>query len=321
MIIMNLFPRRLAAALAGLALLATASACTSDGGSAVNDDQTTVVVGAYPFEFVTERIAGDMVEVTNLLAPGADGHDLELSPQQVATVGQADLLVYQSKYQASFDAAVDQQASGRVLDTADFLELRPAAGHGHADDEHAQDEDADGHDHGSFDPHVWLDPMNIAEIGNHVAAELSELDPDNATHYQANAEALTADMTALDGDFATGLVNCRTITFVTNHAAFGYLADRYALHMVGISGLSTEEEPSPARIAEVQQIAQDNDLTTIFYETTVSPKVAEIIAADLGLETDVLDPLETHSDESRGDNYIEVMHSNLQALRTANGCQ
>ena len=91
--------------------------------------------------------------------------------------------------------------------------------------------------------------------------------------------------------------------------------------MLGISGLSTEAEPSPARIAEVQQIARERDLTTIFYETAVSPKLAQTIASDLGLKTDVLDPLETLSSESRGDDYIQVMTANLTSLRDANGCQ
>ena len=163
--------------------------------------------------------------------------------------------------------------------------------------------------------------MNLAEIGGQIAAVLAEIDPDNAASYAANAARLTDDLTGLDDQFSAGLTNCRTDTFITNHAAFGYLADRYHLHQVGISGLSTEAEPSPARIAEVQQIARERDLTTIFYETAVSPKLAQTIASDLGLKTDVLDPLETLSSESRGDDYIQVMTANLTSLRDANGCQ
>lgn len=305
------------ATLAGIAVLTTASACSTAGSGAVNADKLTVVVGTYPFEFVVDKVAGELVEVTNLLAPGADGHDLELSPQQVASVGAADLIVYQSKYQASFDAAIELQPPSNVLDTADVVKLRPAIAPAEEGHDHAEE----GHDHGDYDPHVWLDPINISEIGNQVAVKLGQIDPANADSYRANAEALSGQMTTLDDEFTAGLTGCRTQTFVTNHAAFGYLADRYGLEMVGISGLSTEEEPSPARIAEVQQIARENDLTTIFYETSVSSKVAEVMATDLGLVVDVLDPLETLSPNSRGADYIEVMNSNLAALAKANGCQ
>ena len=307
--------RRLAAVLLGAAVLIT-TACTPSGESGAGDG-TSIVVGAYPFQFAAERVAGDLAVVTNLLSPGSDGHDLELSPKQVTAVTNADLVVHQSGYQAALDEAITQQQPARVLDTADFLPLLPAAetadGHDH--------EAADGHDHGAYDPHVWLNPMNLAEIGGQIAAVLAEIDPDNAASYAANAARLTDDLTGLDDQFSAGLTNCRTDTFITNHAAFGYLADRYHLHQVGISGLSTEAEPSPARIAEVQQIARERDLTTIFYETAVSPKLAQTIASDLGLKTDVLDPLETLSSESRGDDYIQVMTANLTSLRDANGCQ
>ncbi len=207
-----------------------------------------------------------------------------------------------------------------MLDTASFLTLRTAA----EDDDHDADDADDDHDadeHGGYDPHVWLDPTNVAEIADHTAQLLSQLQPENADAFTANAQQLRSELTSLDADFASGLANCRTNTFITSHTAFGYLAARYGLDQVGISGLSPEEEPSPARIAQVQQIATERDVTTIFYETAVSPKVSQAIASDLGLATDVLDPIETLSSDSRGSDYIEVMNSNLDSLRKANGCQ
>ncbi|MEA5120356.1 MAG: metal ABC transporter substrate-binding protein [Propionibacterium sp.] len=309
--------RRGAVAL-GIAVLTITTGCSAPAGD--DDSATSIVVGAYPFEFVATRVAGDHATVTNLLAPGSDGHDLELSPQQVAAVSNADLVLYQSGYQAALDEAVEQQSPANVLDTASFLTLRTAA----EDDDHDADDADDDHDadeHGSYDPHVWLDPTNVAEIADHTADLLSQLQPENADAFTANAHQLRSELTTLDADFASGLANCRTNTFITSHTAFGYLAARYGLDQVGISGLSPEEEPSPARIAQVQQIATERDVTTIFYETAVSPKVSQAIASDLGLATDVLDPIETLSSDSRGSDYIEVMNSNLDSLRKANGCQ
>lgn len=301
--------RVLTAVLLGAAVLATSACGPSDESSG---DGTAIVVGAYPFQFAAERVAGDLAVVTNLLSPGSDGHDLELSPRQVSAVAKADLVVHQSGYQVALDEAITQQQPPRVLDTGDFLDLLPA--------ESSSDHD-DAHDHGAYDPHVWLNPLNLAEIGSQIARVLSEIDPDHSASYAANAARLSEDLASLDDEFSTGLANCRTDTFITNHAAFGYLADRYHLHQVGISGLSTEAEPGPARIAEVQQIAREHDLTTIFYEPAVSPKLAQTIASDLGLQTDVLDPLETLSPQSRGDDYLQVMTANLSSLRQANRCQ
>lgn len=309
--------RRGAVAL-GIAVLTITTGCSAPAGD--DDSATSIVVGAYPFEFVATRVAGDHATVTNLLAPGSDGHDLELSPQQVAAVSNADLVLYQSGYQAALDEAVEQQSPANVLDTASFLTLRTAA----EDDDHDADDADDDHEadeHGGYDPHVWLDPTNVAEIADHTAQLLSQLQPENADAFTANAQQLRSELTSLDADFASGLANCRTNTFITSHTAFGYLAARYGLDQVGISGLSPEEEPSPARIAQVQQIATERGVTTIFYETAVSPKVSEAIASDLGLATDVLDPVETLSSDSRGSDYIEVMNSNLDSLRKANGCQ
>jgi zinc transport system substrate-binding protein len=154
-----------------------------------------------------------------------------------------------------------------------------------------------------------------------VVAQLSGIDPGHAPDYQANGAALQAELKTLDASYAAGLKTCDRREFITSHAAFGYLAEQYTLIQIGISGLAPDAEPSPARIAAVQEEAKAHGVTTIFYETLVSPAVATSIAGDLGLSTDVLDPIEAVTAESRGDNYIAVMQSNLVALEKANGCR
>ncbi|HLT61732.1 MAG TPA: metal ABC transporter substrate-binding protein, partial [Microlunatus sp.] len=160
-----------------------------------------------------------------------------------------------------------------------------------------------------------------AGIADAVADRLAEIDPDHAADYAANAERLRADLTELDQEFDSGLKSCERSEFITNHAAFGYLARKYGLTQIAISGLTPDTEPSPARIAAIHSEAREHKITTIFYETLVSPAVAEAVAGDLGLKTDVLDPIEGITPDSRGKDYLEVMRANLTALRTANGCQ
>jgi zinc transport system substrate-binding protein len=148
-----------------------------------------------------------------------------------------------------------------------------------------------------------------------------ELSPERGTEFERNAQALDTDLTELDQAYAGTLSSCDRKEFITTHAAFGYLAKRYELTQIAISGLSPEAEPSPARVAAVQDEARRYKITTIFYETLVSPAVATSIAGDLGLRTDVLDPIEGITPESRGNDYLAVMESNLAALKIANGCR
>ncbi len=306
---------RRAALAAGLALTAALAGCTpstSPGGATTG---LTAAVAFYPFEFVVERIGGDLVTVENLTQPGAEAHDVELTPRQVGMLGTVDLVVVQTGFQPAVDTALQQVEARRVVDAAEVVAFLDAEG-----EDHDHEAEPDDHDHGGLDPHTWLDPTNLMAVAGQVRDALVAAGPEHAATFTANAETLVKELTSLDEEFAAGLATCRIRTFVTSHAAFGYLAHRYDLEQVGIRGLEPEVEPTAARIAEVQRLARERDVTTIFFETLVSPVVAESIAGDLGLATAVLDPLEGLTDQSPGEDYLEVMRANLAALHLANGC-
>jgi zinc transport system substrate-binding protein len=312
--------------LLGTTLVLLAAACGNaqpDGRSAgARSGQLSIVTAFYPLQFVAERVGGQHGQVASLTQPGAEPHDLELTPRQVASVAEADLVIYERTFQAAVDEAVDQSGNPRILDVTTAVPLQQL-GAGYEDEadhdgEHADDE-AGPVDSG-LDPHVWLDPQKMIIIANAVRDQLVSVDPANATDYTANAATLEAELSALDQAFVTGLAHCARSEFVTQHTAFGYLAQRYGLTQIGISGLSPDSEPSPARVAAVQEEAKKHGVTTIFYETLVSPAVAKSIAGDLGLKTDVLDPIEGITPESRGSDYVAVMTANLTALQAANAC-
>ncbi len=300
-----------------LTLLVAGCAPTAPAGTAGTVDQLDIVTAAYPFSFVAERVAGVRGRVTSLTQPGAEPHDVELTPRQTAEVIDADLVVYERTFQPAVDAAVAQTRSDHALDTTTVVPLQDlGTEHEHA--EGAQHQEGDEH---GLDPHVWLDPTRLATIGTAVADRLTALDPERATDYRANATALAAELTELDTEYRSALQDCARTEFITSHQAFGYLAQRYGLTQIGVSGLSPDAEPSPARIAEMQDEATEHGITTIFYETLVAPDVAQAIAGDLGLRTDVLDPVEGVTAESRGTDYVAIMRSNLTALKAANGCR
>jgi zinc transport system substrate-binding protein len=305
--------------LAGMLVLLAATACATSGRASTMSTRTgggpSIVTAFYPLQFVAQRVSGDHATVANLTQPGAEPHDLELTPRQVASLTTADLVIYEKGFQPAVDEAVVQSENRHVIDTTAVVPLHPLVMTGD-DLGHAES----GNDHHALDPHVWLDPTNLGRIAGVVVNQLSAIDPDHAADYARNTALLNKDLRRLDRSFRSGLSDCVRSEFITTHAAFGYLAQRYHLTQIAIGGLNPDSEPSPARIAEVQRVAREHGITTIFSETLVSPAVAQAIAGDLGLATDVLDPIEGITDQSRGNDYLSVMSANLAALRKAGGC-
>ncbi|MCX4778300.1 metal ABC transporter substrate-binding protein [Streptomyces sp. NBC_01264] len=321
------------AALAGaVALAATAlTACSGTAGAAGSKDgKLDVMASFYPMQFLAEQIGKDHVKVETLTKPGVEPHDLEITPKQTAQLGEADVVLYLKTLQPAVDKAVAQSGVKNVIDAATLtkLEVHGASEHGEAGHEHTEgDEHAgehaegDGHNHGEAgeDPHVWLDPVKYAEIAKGVGAALTKSDPDHAADYKKNTDDLVAKLGTLDTEFKDGLKNTASKTFITTHSAFGYLAERYGLDQEGISGVDPESEPSPARMKELQTLAKQDNVSTVFFETLASDKTAKTLAKDTGLKTDVLDPLEGISDKSQGADYFEVMRANLKNLQKALG--
>ncbi|THA31478.1 zinc ABC transporter substrate-binding protein [Streptomyces sp. A1277] len=314
-----------AAAVAGAAVLGLTalSACSTSGTSGHKDgDRLNVVASFYPMQFLAERIGGDHVSVSTLTKPGMEPHDLELSPRQTGGLSDADFILYLKGIQPAVDDAIKLSESPNALDVTTLTTLED---HGTevGDEEHGHDEHD--HDHGGedagADPHIWLDPVKYTEVAKGVGKSLEKTDPDHAADYRENTAALVEELGALDTAYRTGLKDTATRTFITTHSAFGYLAERYGLTQEGIAGIDPEAEPSPARISALHSIAKEKKVTTVFFETLASDKTAKTVAGDTGLKTDVLDPLEGITEKSKGDDYIEVMKSNLAALRTALGAK
>jgi zinc transport system substrate-binding protein len=259
-----------------------------------------VAAGFYPLAWVAERVGGNLVEVTNLTQPGAEPHDLELTIKETVAIARADLVVHEAGFQPAVDDSVAQNAEGTVLDATDVADLETVDG--------------------EPDPHFWQDPLRLADVGDAVARDLADIDPDHATRYAAGARALRRDLTALDHDYATGLADCERDTIVATHDAFGYLG-KYGLHVEPITGLSPDAEPTPADLGRLQDLIRSDGITTVFSETLVSPKTAETLASDLGVESAVLDPIEGLSDRTADEDYLSLMRTNLAALEKANGCR
>ena len=286
------------------------------GCSALGDDSEEglqVATAFYPLQYAAERVAGELAQVDNLTRPGMEPHDLELTVAETALIVRADLIVFEDGFQPAVDDGIDQNAEGVALDVTDAADLVPIAD-GH-EEEHGEE-----HDHGDLDPHFWQDPLRLAAVGDAIAEELAELDADHADDFRANAADLRADREALDAEYAEGLAGCERDTVVVSHDAFGYLA-KYGLHLAPVAGLSPDAEPTPGDLADLQQLIDDEGITTVFSETLGSPRFTRPLADDLGLRTDVLDPLEGLASADDTSDYVSLMRDNLAALQEANGCR
>jgi zinc transport system substrate-binding protein len=279
---------------------------TGCGGDDAGEEGTRVVAAFYPLAYAAERVGGAEVDVRNLTPPGAEPHDVELTARDVERVREADVVLYLGGgFQPALEDAV-ADAEGEAVDLLAGLRLL----RGEAHDEHA----ADHEEESGVDPHVWLDPLRYATTVERIGRELDRA---------GAAGAVVRELRRLDRDFRLGLADCDRRELVTSHAAFGYLAQRYRLRQISISGLSPESEPTPRELEEIIEHVEESGAGTIFFETLVSPRIAETVARETGAETAVLNPLEglTEEELESGANYFTVMRRNLAALRAALGCR
>ena len=272
-----------------LTLGLVASGCGEGASSAGSPEAREVVAGFYPLAFAAQEVGGKGVEVANLTPAGAEPHDLELTPRELEKILEADLVLYVGDgFQPALEEAV-ADSGVRAIDVLEGLELRPG------------------------DPHVWLDPLRFASIVERIGAELGA---------EPRARQLANRLRSLDEEFRRVLASCDRRELVTAHDAFGYLAERYDLEVIPITGVTPEAEPSPQDLEEIAQLVDERGVTTVFTEPLLSPEVAETVAREAGAETAVLNPVEglTEEELAHGENYFSVMEANLAALQEGLGC-
>ena len=268
-------------------------------GSAVHasarPSRRSVVASFYPVAYAAQRVGGDRVQVTNLTPAGAEPHDLELTPDQIDEVLDADV-VFDLGH--GFQPAVEKAATQRDGPTASLLRA------------------------GTKDPHVWLDPVRMKAIVRTVRRELTRVDPKGRAVYAGNARRFLADLDALDTRYRQGLANCERKVIVTGHEAFGHLAARYGLRQEGVAGLSPDAEPDAQRLGELADLVKKLGVTVVFTEDLVSPRIADTLAREADVRTETLNPLEGLTDRQLANRatYVTVMDENLTKLRDALGC-
>lgn len=308
---------KLTGILSAAALVLVGCGTSGSDESAVSEDGIKVVTTFYPMYDFAKNVVGDNGEVSVLLDAGQESHGYEPTPQDIAAIADADVFVYNSDEMETWVPSVLEsiessdvivvEAAGNIA----LFELEEAAA---AEEEHSDEEGEDAH---SVDPHVWLDPVYAQEEVDAILAGVLEADEANKESYEANATAFNEKLADLDAAYQTAFETAENRTFVVQHAAFGYIARRYELTEVAVSDVSSDAEPNPAKLAELQQFMIDNQITTVYYSDSASSKTAQTLAEATGASLEVLSPLEgiTDEDQEAGKDYLSVMEENLTALK------
>lgn len=301
--------------IASLAILFIMVGC---GNQEATKDSTKlqIVTSFYPMYDFTQNVAGDNAEVSVLMKAGTEPHDYEPSAKDIAKIADSDVFVYNSKEMETWVSSVLTNIDTKktvVVDASQGIDLLEG---NHSDDE--TEAEHEGHSH-AHDPHIWLDPVLAQKQVDTIKEGIIKADTKNKETYEKNALAYKEKLAALNEKFEMGLKNAENRTFVTQHAAFAYLANRYDLEQVAIAGLSPDQEPSPAKLAELNDFIKENNIKIIYFAETASPKIAKTVANETGAKLEVLSPIEgiTQEEQENGVDYIKVMEKNLEALEKA----
>lgn len=292
-------------------------ACSNQGeettDTANQNEELAIVTTFYPVYDFTKHIVGDEGDVSLMVPAGTEPHDYEPSAKDMAKINDADVFIYHNENMETWvpqaEKGWEEGAPNVIKGTEDMLLL---AG---SEEEHDHEEGEDGHTH-ELDPHTWLSPKKAIDEVNSITNQLSELYPEKQTVFEENAAEYVTELESLDQEYSDSLNEAKQTSFVTQHAAFGYLALDYGLTQVPITGLSPEEEPSPSRLAELKDYVADNEIHYIYYEENTNDKIAQTLADEANVQTAVLNPLESLTDEQieAGEDYISVMEDNLASL-------
>lgn len=303
---------RLGAAIVIVAALIVGTLAVTKNQNSKTDDKVSVAASYYPLYDFAKNVGGDKVSVTNITPAGSEPHDYEPSPQQLVEAQKSKVFVYNG---GTMEPWVDKFIS-------DYKSIGVQAGSG-IDFIKGSDEETGVSSEDIKDPHFWLDPVLAQQIVNNISDGLIKADPKNKDYFSDRAKAYNNKLAQLDQDFKTGLATCQSHSVITSHAAFGYLAKRYNLDIVSIAGITPGEEPSAAKLADLTKLVKEKQIKYVFFESLVSPKLAETVASETGAKTAVFDPVEGVSDEDQkqGKDYLSVQRENLANLRTALACQ
>lgn len=282
------------------------------------DGPLKIVTTFYPMYDFTTQVAKEHADVSMLIDGGVEPHDYEPSAKDMAKIQDADVFIYNSKEMETWVEAVlasIDQSNVVVVEASDGIDLLDSQEHDHeAEDGHEGHEE---HDHGAHDPHVWLSPVLAQQEVSTITEALIKADETNQVSYEENSRLYKDELSALDQEYQEMANEATFKTFVTQHAAFSYLAHEYGLEQVSISGINPDQEPTPKELKHIEDTVNEKQITYIYTESSATPKIAKTISDATGAKLLTLNPMESlpKGQREKGENYLTVMRENMLNLK------
>ncbi len=275
-------------------------------------DKLQVVATFYPLAFFAEQIGGENVQVTQLVPSNTEIHNWEPSPQDITNTENADIIIYNG---ADLDhwmedeilPALTTTKTRTTIDTTDGLPLLHAT------------EDADEHDHGDYDPHTWISPYMAKLQAEKIYNALIQQDPTHETYYTDNWETLKTNLEQIDANYTQTLANKQKNTIFVSHEAYGYLANRYNFTQHGVIGLSADQQPSAAAIANIINLMQQHQTYVVYVDPVYSQEYAQTLKNELETQTGqtvTILKLYLATGPADGNNYFQQQALNIETLKT-----
>ncbi len=302
------------------------AACGSNTDSSTSDDKTTeIYTSTFATAAIAREIGGNQVNVKMIVPPGADPHSYEPTSKQLTEIAKGDLFLLTGTTLEPYSKKIQESLKGtdvRFIETSKDGTLleSDATLHAHEEEGHTEDEQAheeEGHDHGKYDPHVWLDPVNAKAMARSITVALSKEVPKDKATFEKNLKAFDQQADALDKEFKQAVADGSKKELLVTHAAYGYLAERYGFTQLPIAGISPSDEPSQKQLAALVKEARMHDLKYVAFEETVSPKVARVIQKEIGAKSVTIHNLESVTKSQQNSSYFKLMEENVQTLEQA----
>lgn len=290
-------------------------ACSPEKTTETKEEKIKVIATFYPMYEFSKAVIGDEGEVELLIPAGTEAHDYEPSAKSVAKMSDADAIIYNSHAFETWMEGILSNLDSRqtaIIEASRNIPLLSLE-----EEEEAEHEEV-GHSHEhSEDPHVWLNPVMAMKQVEQIRDDLSLKYPEKEAIFTENAQKYLTELSRLDQEYQEAFKNATQRTFVTQHLAFSYLAKQYNLTQDSMSGLSSEEEPSPKRLAELKKFILENQIEYIYFEDNTAAKTARTLAEETGVELAALSTIEsiTNEQQAAGETYLSLMEKNLNSLQ------
>lgn len=297
--------------LCGLIIILIMAGCVPSHDKEKDPNRLQVYTTLYPLEYFTKRIGGEHIQVENLVPVGTDSHEFEPSAKDFTQLAEADLFIHNGvelqPWVEKVEHVMDESKSKRV-DTTQSISLL-----------HSESDGDDDHDHHQKNPHVWLDPQLAKKQADQIKQGLIEMDRKNQQLYEKNYHQLAIELDQLDQEFQKVANQKQTNKIVVSHNAFAYLAKRYGLKQIAISGLSPMDEPSPQKLKQIVDTIKKHQLKYIFFETFGTGKLVKTVQKEANVKALSLHPLEglTKKEADSGEDYFSIMYKNKENLKKA----